>query len=135
MAAQGAGTGIFTAWVEPGTSTAEVGEWFEACIATAKATQDDYGMIRVIIAHCTEKEWQTGGTYPDDRLVLKWEDMAAAWWAIGHPLALRATSVEHNGLHIGLNITGMWFSAAMGITRTSATSSTMHHLARDDEDP
>jgi hypothetical protein len=114
LAAQAAGTGIFEAWVEPGTSQAEVGHWLKACIATAKATQDDYGMIRVLVAHCTEQEWEAGGADFTQRLVLYWDGIARQWWSIGYPLALRATAAEHSGLYIALNITGMWLSRGMG---------------------
>jgi hypothetical protein len=121
LAAQDAGTGIFEAWVEPGTSQTEVGRWLEACIATAQAIQDNYGMIRVVVAHCTEAEWEAGGADLSQHLVLHWDGMAHQWWAVGYPLALRATSAEHSGLYIALNITGMWISHGMGkqITHTA----------------
>jgi hypothetical protein len=118
LAAQAAGTGIFEAWVEPGTSQTEVAHWLEECIATAQATQDDYGMIRVVVAHCTEAEWEAGGADLTQRLVMHWDGMARQWWSVGYPLALRATGVEHSGLYIGLNITGMWLSRGMGMTKT-----------------
>jgi hypothetical protein len=114
LAAQAAGTGIFEAWVESGTSQAEVGHWLEECIATAKATQDDYGMIRVVVAQCSEAAWEAGGADLTQRLVVHWDGMARQWWSVGYPLALRATAAEHSGLYIGLNINGMWLSRGMG---------------------
>jgi hypothetical protein len=95
-----------------------VGRWLEACIATAKAIQDDYGMIRVLVAHCTEADWKAGGAELTQRLVLQWDGMARQWWPVGYPLALRATAAEHSGLYIAINITGMWLSRGMGITKT-----------------
>jgi hypothetical protein len=121
MAAQASGAGIFVAWIEPGTSRIEVAQWLEECIVTAKATHDDYGMIRVVIAHCTEAAWEAGGADLTQQIVLDWNGMANQWWSVGYPLALRATAVEHSGLYIGLNITGMWISCGMAAQMTHIT--------------
>jgi len=104
LTAQDAGAGVHIAWVEPGTPDHEILAWIDRQLATIPRAEP-LDWCKVVIAHCTEAEWQafdTGQTVelPDDRLAVEWIGRRSDWWRGGREEVERAIPLQHAGLSL-----------------------------------
>lgn len=116
------GVGTFHGWAEPRTPVTEVGGWFDEQFAVARATRSDYGFIQLVAAHCGAEEWEAGAVVPAEREIFSWRGMAGDWWLIARPGLMRALPQDHAGLYVGLHISGMVWSAGLGLSDGASKS-------------